>query len=131
MSNKRILVIDDEPNLSTLLQHYLAQTGEYDVLTENLPSQALSSARYFNPDLVLLDVNMPGKDGGEVAREIRADPALSHIPILFLTSLVSSAEAGKREITRGTQRFLAKPVSPDVLLSVVGRILKEACSTAF
>ncbi len=130
MSNKRILVIDDDSNLCSLLQHYLGQSGEYEVLTENLPSQALSSARLFDPDLILLDVNMPGKDGGEVAREFRADRAFSHIPILFLTSLVSSAEAGQREITRGTQRFLAKPVNPEVLLAVVKRMLKEVCPTA-
>ena len=130
MSNKRILVIDDEPNLCTLLQHFLAQAGGYEVLTENLPSHALSTARSFNPDLILLDVNMPGKDGGEVAREFRANTAFSNVPILFLTSLVSSAEAGKREIKRGTQRFLAKPVNPEALLSVVARMLKEAGSTA-
>jgi CheY-like chemotaxis protein len=131
MSDKRILVIDDEPLLSTLIQHYLTQLGGYEVLSENLPAHALKSARFFNPDMILLDVNMPGKDGGQVAREFRADPALSQVPILFLTSLVSSAEAGKREITRGTQRFLAKPVNPEVLLNVVERMLKEACSTAF
>jgi DNA-binding response OmpR family regulator len=130
MSNKRILIVDDEPNLSTLLQHYLIQSGDYEVLTENLPGQALRSARSFNPDMILLDVNMPGKDGGEVARDIRADKALSHIPILFLTSLVSSAEAGDRVLTRGTQRFLSKPVNPEVLLGVVERTLKEACSPA-
>ena len=73
---------------------------------------------------------MPGKDGGEVAREFRADPAFSKVPILFLTSLVSSAEAGKREIKRGTQRFLAKPVNPEVLLTVVDRMLKETGSSA-
>jgi DNA-binding response OmpR family regulator len=131
MSDKRILVIDDEPNISSLLQHYLAQMGGYEVLTENFPAHAQASARAFNPDMILLDVNMPGKDGGEVASEFRADPAFSHVPILFLTSLVSSAEAGKREITRGSRRFLAKPVNPEVLLSVVARMLKEACSSTY
>jgi DNA-binding response OmpR family regulator len=130
MSNKRILIVDDETNLSTLLQHYLVKGG-YEVLTENLPSHAMNSARAFSPDLILLDVNMPGKDGGEVAADFRADPAFSHVPILFLTSLVSSSEAGKREIKRGTQRYLAKPVSPDVLLEVVGRVLSEACSATY
>ena len=100
MSTKRILVIDDEPNVSTLVQLYLARLGGYEVLTENLPSQARNSALRFNPDMILLDVNMPGKDGGQVAREFRADPALCHVPILFLTSLVSSAEAGKRDQAR-------------------------------
>jgi DNA-binding response OmpR family regulator len=126
MTNKRILIIDDEPNLSSLIQHYLEKTGGYEVLTENLPGHALRSARSFDPDMILLDVNMPGKDGGEIARELRADPAFSRVPILFLTSLVSSAEAGKREITRGTQRFLAKPVNPEVLLGVIARMLQEA-----
>jgi CheY-like chemotaxis protein len=128
MSDKRILVIDDEPNLSTLLQHYLAQMGGYEVLTENLPAQALKSARVFDPDMILLDVNMPGKDGGELARDFRADPKFSRVPILFLTSLVSSAEAGQREITRGKQRFLAKPVNPEALLGAVARMLQEPCS---
>jgi CheY-like chemotaxis protein len=131
MSNKRILVIDDEPTLSTLLLHYLKQLGGYDVRVENLSSHALRSARSFLPDLILLDVNMPGKDGGEVASDLRADPAFSDTPILFLTSLVSSAEAGKREIKRGNRHFLAKPVNHEALLGAVSRMLAGSCSNAF
>ena len=89
----------------------------------NRPRHALSTARQFKPHLVLLDVDMPGKDGGEVAREIRSDIEMHHTPILFLTALVSKHEAGIGNVVRGGMRFLAKPVVADVLLRSIEDIL--------
>jgi CheY-like chemotaxis protein len=73
--------------------------------------------------MILLDVDMPGKDGGEVARELQSDPALSQKPVLFFTSLISHREAGTHEVERGGMLFLAKPVDPAVLIETVARLL--------
>jgi CheY-like chemotaxis protein len=119
----RILVVDDEPNLSDLVRLFLEKTGRFEVRTENRPAQALQVALEFRPDMVLLDVDMPGSDGGEVARHLAGQPTLRGTPILFLTSLISRAEAGASEVVRGGKRFLAKPVNPKVLIEVIDRIL--------
>ena len=125
MTKSRILVVDDEPNLSGLVRFFLEKTQRFEVRVENRSSLALAAARDFRPDMILLDVDMPGKDGGEVAREIQADPGLRGVPILFFTSLISRGEAGQQEIVRGGNRFLAKPVDPKILIPVVDRILAE------
>ena len=123
MTKSRILVVDDEPNLSGLVRLILEKTQRFEVRVENRSSLALAAAREFRPDMILLDVDMPGKDGGDVAREIEAEPALRGVPILFFTSLISREEAGAHETLRGGQRFLAKPVDPKVLIAAVDRIL--------
>jgi len=126
MNKSRILVVDDEPNLSDLVRFFLEKTNRFVVFVENRPALALAAARQFQPDMILLDVDMPGKDGGDVAAEIQAQPAFRNTPIIFLTSLISRAEAGERETIRGGMRFLAKPVNPKVLVEVVDRTLATA-----
>ena len=91
MPKSRILIVDDEPNLSGLVRLFLEKTQRFEVRVENRSALALSAAREFRPDMILLDVNMPGKDGGDVAREIQADPVLGSVPIIFCTSLISRA----------------------------------------
>ena len=123
MNKPRILVVDDEPNLSGLVRLCLEKTERFEVRVENRSAHALASAREFRPDMVLLDVEMPGKNGGEVAREMRADPSLGQVPILFLTSLISHDEAGDREAVLGGERYLAKPMRSQVLVATVDRLL--------
>lgn len=125
MNKLRILVVDDDPKLSRLVKTILEKTGLYEVREENRSSAALTTGRAFIPDMILLDVNMPGKDGGDVARELQGDPTLSAKPVLFFTSLISHGEAGKHEVERGGMLFLAKPVDPAVLIETVGRILRQ------
>ncbi len=122
MVKTRVLVVDDDPNLSRLSAMILENSGEYEVLTENDSTRALSVARQFRPQIMLFDVDMPNKDGGELAREAKNDPQLREVPVLFLTGLVSKAEAGHEELQCGGQSFLAKPVLPEVLLSAVRKM---------
>ncbi len=122
MVKTRVLVVDDDPNLSRLTGMILENSGEYEVLTENDSMCALSAARRFKPQIMLFDVDMPNKDGGELAREAKNDPQLCKVPVLFLTGLVSKAEAGHQELECGGQSFLAKPVLPEVLLSSVRKM---------
>lgn len=123
MNKRRILVVDDEPKLSELVRMFLERTQRFDVRVENRSAHALAAAREFRPEMILLDVDMPGKDGGQVARELKDDTTLRATPILFFTSLISHAEAGERETVRGGMRFLAKPVDPKILIDTVDRIL--------
>jgi CheY-like chemotaxis protein len=125
MNKLKILVVDDDPKLSRLVKTILEKTGEYEVREENRSSAALATGRAFIPDMILLDVDMPGKDGGDVARELQSDPTLNAKPILFFTSLISHGEAGKHEVERGGMLFLAKPVDPAVLIETVGRMLRR------
>jgi len=115
MSKSKILVVDDDPSLSRLLAVILNRVGGYDVCEENRSYAALATAREFRPDVVLLDVDMPGKDGGAVAHELAADDLLRDTPVVFVTSLISASEAG----LRNGARYLSKPVDPKRLLETV------------
>ncbi|MDQ6626616.1 MAG: response regulator [Verrucomicrobiota bacterium] len=123
---KRILIVDDDVNLSRLSAMILENSGSYEVLTEKDSRRALAVARQFRPEIMLLDVDMPHKDGGDLAREMKSDALLRHVPVLFLTGLLSKSEAGDAEIECGGMPFLAKPVMPEVLLTCVGKLVGGA-----
>src|SRR6266536_1436890 len=115
---RRILIVDSDPNTTHLVKVLLERTGRYLVLEENDATKAYQSARNFRPDLILLDVVMPETDGGEVAARVEADPELQHTPIVFLTALVTRAEAKSGLHIQG-HPFLAKPVSIPELLNAI------------
>jgi CheY-like chemotaxis protein len=119
MSARKILIVDDDPKLSRLLAVILNRAGGYTVLEENQPAAALAAAREFLPDLALLDINMPGKDGAELAADFGRDPQLAGTSIMFVTSLLSSREA----CTYSGVRYLSKPVAPYYLLKAVGEAM--------
>lgn len=112
MNPKRVLIVDDESGFTRLLKLTLEKSGGYVVREENDGTRAWLVAREFAPDIIFLDIVMPKIDGGDVAAQIRSDPSLSHIPIVFMTAIVSSKEGG-HEI--GGFPFLAKPVSIDAV----------------
>jgi two-component system sensor histidine kinase/response regulator len=114
----RILIVDNDPNTTHLVKVLLEKTGHYLVLEENDATKAHQSARNFRPDLILLDVVMPETDGGEVAARVEADPELHNTPIVFLTALVTRAEA-KSGLTIQGHPFLAKPVSIPELINAI------------
>jgi CheY-like chemotaxis protein len=128
MNKARVLVVDDEPALSALVRISLEETGLYEVMVENFSYQALATARRFRPDVIVLDVNMPGKDGGDVAAEIRADADLAGTPILFFTSLVSAEEAEEREPSGKAKQFLSKKADPAVLIRTITTVLAHAAA---
>jgi CheY-like chemotaxis protein len=123
MTKTRVLIVDDDVNLSRLSAMILEHSGAYEVLTEKDSLRAIAVARQFRPEIMLLDVDMPDKSGGEVAQEAKNDPVLRAIPILFLTGLVSKSEAGNAELESGGMSFLAKPVLPEVLLACVNKLI--------
>jgi DNA-binding response OmpR family regulator len=130
MTHTRILVVDDNPNLSALVRVHLEKTQRFEVREENRSARALGAAREFLPDMILMDVDMPGKDGGQVALEIQADAGLCDIPILFFTSLISQEEAGTRVIRRGGRLYLAKPLHAKALVDAIDSILTGPVAAA-
>jgi len=125
MKMKKILIVDDEPAFTRMMKLVLEKTGRYEVTYENNAHQALSTARSFLPDLILLDVVMPEMDGGDVAGQLQADPLLRDVPIIFLTALVGEKESAKGPVTRAGFRFLGKLVSDDELLECIETNLKQ------
>jgi CheY-like chemotaxis protein len=118
---KRILVVDDLATNTRLMKLSLERTNDYVVREENDARAALSSAEQFQPHLILLDVMMPGMDGGELAACFQANPKLKAVPIVFLTAAVSKGEVAAGSGRVGGFPFLAKPV----VLSEVVACLKH------
>lgn len=127
MTKARILIVDDDAGLGALVKVYLERTGLYEVEAVSLPNEAIAVAHAFRPDAALLDIFMPGKDGGTLAKEMSRDPLLHDIPIMFFTSEILQNEAGEREVIRGGMPFLAKSPDPNVLIEAVGRLLLSRC----
>ncbi|MHC4943686.1 MAG: response regulator [Planctomycetota bacterium] len=116
---KKILVVDDEEKLTKMVKRNLELTGKFDVRMENNGADALAAARDFRPDLILLDVMMPGTDGGEVASQIQDDSDLESTPIVFLTAIVTKEEVEESGGTISGRPFIAKPVQADELIKVI------------
>jgi len=116
---KRILAVDDRANNTRLVKLYLERTNDYVVREENDPQAALAAAEQFQPHLILLDVMMPGLDGGDLAACFEASPKLKAVPIVFLTAAVTKGEvaAGRGQI--GGHSFLAKPVVLTEMLACI------------
>lgn len=107
---KRILIVDDKVSDTLLVKLCLEQTNNYVVREENVAQRALAAAEEFRPDLILLDVRMPGMDGGELAASIQANPKLNAVPIVFLTSLITKNEVAQSGGRSGRFPILAKPI---------------------
>jgi CheY-like chemotaxis protein len=116
---KRILLIDDEPGFTKMMKLSLEKTGNYRVQAENDPNHAIAAAREFVPHLILLDIMMPDMDGSELAALFMADEELRHIPIVFLTALVTQQEIHFGSFIRGGRTFLPKPVEWDNLIRCI------------
>lgn len=116
-----ILIADDDPEILTLLSLRLQKKG-YAVLEASDGQQTLQMARMHHPDLVLLDVMMPGKNGWEVARELRASPELSTIGIVMLTAIGEKVNEMTSPLY-GADDFVDKPFEFADLESKIARVL--------
>lgn len=124
---RKILLIDDEEGFTQLLKMNLEKTGNFEVMIENDSTKAAATARSFQPDIVLLDVVMPGMDGGDVQAQFQADFNLKKTPVIMLTALVDSAELSEGAVAQsGTSIVLPKPVDLPLLL----RVIDESTLTA-
>jgi two-component system cell cycle response regulator DivK len=123
-----ILIADDRPSSRELLRLVLERAG-YDVVDAEDGQQALDRARSENPDLILLDLQMPGLDGYGVLAALRSEKRFENLPVLALTA---SAMRGDREriLDAGFTDYLAKPAGPEVLREIVARMLGDAAAVS-
>ena len=115
---RRILIVDNDSNSTHLVKILLERSGPYRVLEENDSTEADQTARSFKPDLILLEVMMSGLDGGEVAEKIQADRELHNTPVIFLTGLVTKAEAKSGLHIQG-HPVVAKPINIPELIDAI------------
>ena len=125
MPKKKILVVEDDADTVELLQIQLKQIGYPDVLVATNGLDALDKAREKKPDLILLDIRLPGMNGFEVTRRLKADPQACPIPILALTA---KAMPGDREmcLESGCDGYLAKPILLRQLKAEIEKLLSQA-----
>jgi CheY-like chemotaxis protein len=121
----RILCIDDEAPVGELLRQMFEKTGEFVVEVETKSIAAVNHARQFRPDLVFMDIKMPGPNGLTIARDLRKEPWLRDRPIVFFTGLSNMDESVKQVSRTGPTEFLEKGVSSGVIMQTVCRILSE------
>jgi CheY-like chemotaxis protein len=124
MSGTKLLVVDDEPDAAIILAKTLKARG-YEVHTASNGLDAVTMAKTLTPDLILLDILMPGMDGTEVAKALQEDPTTRNIPVIFLTCLVTKKTeqigAHYHDTTKCT--FMSKPYDLDNLLAEIDRLI--------
>ncbi|MBL7702506.1 MAG: response regulator transcription factor [Ferruginibacter sp.] len=122
-SVKKILIADDEPDILEIIQYNLQNEG-YEVITAKNGNEAIEQAKRSQPDLIILDIMMPGKNGIEVCNHLRLQPAFNDTLIIFLTAL-SDEGTEVKGLETGADDFITKPVSPKVLVSKVNALFRR------
>jgi len=128
MSKKLILHIEDNPSNRKAVQHILRMT-DYDLVEAVNGQEGLDKLETVTPDLILLDIQLPKVSGYDVARRIRADDRIKHIPIIALTSYALSGDDAKA-LEAGCNDYLSKPYRPRVLLEYLEKFLGPARQTS-
>lgn len=121
--SQRILVVDDDKQIVRLIQAYLEQAG-YQVLTAGDGELALQIIRRDRPDLVVLDLMLPDKDGWEVTRRVRRDEHLAHLPIIMLTARVEDTDKIVG-LEVGADDYITKPFNPREVVARVRAVLRR------
>jgi two-component system, cell cycle response regulator DivK len=120
--SKRILVVEDQPDNRQIIRDMLAPTG-YEITEVENGDDALAAIAKQQPDLILMDIQLPVMDGYEATRRIKADPALRSIPIIAVTSYALSGEENKARAA-GCDEYVPKPFSPRHLLAKIRNFLE-------
>jgi len=111
---KKVLIVDDEESIITVLHRYVTNAG-YDYMTASNGEEALEKISQEDPDLVLLDLMMPGLNGFETCRRIRANQKTKKLPVIIITALHSEADSADAKAC-GANAFLVKPVNTEELI---------------
>lgn len=121
--DRKVLIADDEPDILEILKYNLEKEG-YKVFTAKDGAEALDKARLTQPDLIVLDMMMPRKNGMEVCEVLRAQVAFKHTLIMFLTALSDEATQVK-SFSAGADDYISKPVSTNVFVSKVNALFRR------
>lgn len=121
----RILIIEDDPSVQDVLGQLLVRDG-LEVLSAGDGAGGVRLAIAENPDLILLDVNLPDMDGFEVCTRLKAEPRTRHIPVVILTAEAREVGQRVRGLESGADDYLFKPISGKVLVARILSILKVA-----
>ncbi len=121
----KILVIDDEPDFVIFLQTLLEDNG-FEVVTAADGATGLAKAKAEKPDLITLDISMPGKSGVQVYRDIRSNPETEDIPVFIVTGVVDFRQLMYQKSGQAPEGFLNKPIDNDVFLMTVNKILEKS-----
>ena len=113
MKNENILIIDDDPATTRLLEVLLTREG-YNIQAENLSEKAIETSKEFLPNLIILDLMMPGVDGMAVCKDMKKDPDLVDIPIIMFTA-VDQNETISQAYDAGVNDYITKPIHPNEL----------------
>jgi DNA-binding response OmpR family regulator len=122
--SRHVLLIEDEPNIIEAIRFLLTRDG-WRVDTHSDGADAVQAIEAANPDLVILDLMLPGKSGMEILRDIREIPAFSALPVLMLTARGQSRDRDMAE-KAGVSRFMTKPFSNSEVLTAVRDLLAQA-----
>jgi len=125
---KEILIVDDEPGVVVALQFLMEQQG-HNVLVARRGEDALDLIYKYKPDLVILDIMLPGIDGYEVCEIVRLNPDYRDIKILFLTARSDEVEIAKG-LALGADAYITKPFSNDKLVAAVNQVLENTYAEA-
>ena len=120
---KRILVVEDDPDNRRIVTKVLTREG-YDVIEVATGAAAVAAAREDRPDLIIMDLALPGLDGFEASRQIKAAPDSADIPIVALTAFAMRGDE-ERARAAGCDAYVPKPFRPQTLREVVRRFLPE------
>jgi len=118
-----ILVVDDDKHITRLIRTYLEQAG-FEVITAHDGETALHMLRREHPSLVVLDLMLPGRDGWELTRTVRSDPALAATPIIMVTARVEDADR-VLGLELGADDYVAKPFNPREIVARVRAVLRR------
>ena len=119
---KKVLIVDDEEDMLKMLGKRLTVSG-YSVITATNGRDAIVLAKSQHPDIIILDVIMPGMDGGEVVAELKKHTSTKSIPVILLTAIFSKAEEQKNNSMVGGNITLAKPLDAEKLLDQMKKLL--------
>ena len=122
-TEKRILIADDEPDIIEIIKYNLQING-YIVESAKDGDEAIKKAKEYNPDLIILDIMMPKKNGIEVCKILRSQPEFNNTVIIFLTALNDELSHVKG-LEFGADDFISKPVSPNIIISKVNAIFRR------
>jgi len=124
MDKRKILVIDDEEDTLLVLEKGLTLEG-YSVITTDNGSDAITLAKSEQPDIIVLDLEMPDMYGGDIARALKEDTETKHIPVIFLTGMFPKEEEGKGGRVVADHLLFAKPYDIKELVVAIRKLLGE------